>query len=138
MERAGLLYKVLMNPGSLDTLVEVYDTVVSVGDFNKATVDRRLLGCFWCSVNYLTKTLVYSGNEGHRAESIWPMPIVRFTFKLDFEFPFKSVEIHHDGYIYKPREPGIKVSRGGLMIYNCHRQIPEADELPDNSWGSGS
>lgn len=114
-----------MNPGLRDTLIEVWKREKEEEDFGTA-VNKTLLGKFWASVTNVTKSLVYSGNEMFRPQALWPVPVVRFTFGLDYEFDYASTEFHLEGQIYCPREPGVRLvrARGSIVIYNCSRQIP--------------
>lgn len=114
-----------MNPGLRDTLIKVYDRVNETDAYG-TRVAKQDLGCFWASVTFVTKSLVYSGNEMFRPKALWPTPVVRFTFELDFEFKYETVEFHLNGDIYCPREPGVRLvsARNPKVIYNCIKQIP--------------
>ena len=112
-----------MNPGLRDTLVAVYHRTTEEETFGTAvTLEHK--GDYWASVTFVTKSLVYSGNEKYN-KSNWPMPVVRFTFGLDFEFPYKGTEFHLNGEVYELREPGIRPvrTRFPIIVYNCTRQI---------------
>lgn len=129
-----------MDPGSRDSLVKVYKRVTRQGDFGPELLDREYIGSYWAAITYITTTLVLSGYEMYKPDALWPMPVVRFIFELDFDFDYATTEFHFNNFIFCPREPGVRPgsARGSLIVYNCIRQIPGEEYSGGSGSGSGS
>jgi len=85
-------------------------------------------GSFWAMIVFITRALAYSGGESlsqDKLKAIIPSPVVRFTFLMDYEFNFDTVEFHYLGRVYRPRDYPIRIggTGGSRIVYNCYLDV---------------